>query len=480
MTESILIVEDEGVLAIGLKKKLEQLGFLVPNIAYSEEEAIEFAARYRPDLILMDTVLNRKMDGIETAGKIRSTLDVPIIYLTDCSDESTSKMAMSKEPFGYIAKPYNDRELQIWIDAALYQHRMEKLKESPHWLETVLRSINDAVIATDQERRIAFMNPVAEKLIGRNSLEVAGKKIQEIFRLVDGATGEPVNDLVGRVLAEKTVIYLTGKYITGNTPIEADGYKTPVDCTASPLVDSEKRVMGVALVLKDLTSQRAAETESMMREMVMASSSDPLCITDLEGRIKYVNTSFKKHWGDEDELFVSRRLSEFFWNERLQEIKNALNTKRSWTGELAATKSDGTSLFIRLDAKRIDDGFGKSIGIFYSFSDITELKTFREELKKYMAKLHKTGNETEEITDNLASKIEIVYVTIDKICDIYSDDRADVRNKRAMALLEDAKNAVDQISMLQDRLTENSLPSSLYVYLADLYRQKIEEFSNQE
>lgn len=472
MTESILIVEDEGASAIGLKKKLEQMGFLVPNIASSGEEAIEFAARYRPDLILMDIVPKKKVDDIEAAGKIPGTLDIPIIYLTAYSDEITSNRVMTKEPFGYIVKPYNDRELQIGIDFALYKHRMEKLKENYHWLETVLRSISDAVIATDQNGRIAFMNPVAEKLVGRDYLEVTGKKIEEIFRILDGATGEPVNGLVSRVLAENTVISSTGKIL-----VTADGSEKPLDCIASPLFDSEQRSIGVALVFKDLTSQKAAEMESRMREMVMASSGHPLCITDLEGRIKYVNASFNELWGDEGEL-AGRQLLEFCQNEeKLHEIKETLKARGSWIGEIAATKRDGSNLFIRQEAKRIDDGFGKSIGIVYSFLDITELKESREELKKYIAKLHKTDNEIEEITDDLASKIKIIYESIDKIRDIYSNNRADRTNERAMALLADARNAVDQISMLQDRLIEFSLPSSLYVYLADLYRQKIEDLA---
>ena len=164
--KNILIVEDEGILAMDLKDTLEKLGYYVSAVASSGEEAVELAAERRPDLILMDIVLNGAMDGIEAANKIRSTLKVPVIYLTAYADEDTVKRAKITEPFGYLVKPYNDKELEAALEVALYRHEMERLRESHHWLETVLRSMGDAVIATDNNGHITFVNPSAERLTG--------------------------------------------------------------------------------------------------------------------------------------------------------------------------------------------------------------------------------------------------------------------------------------------------------------------------
>ena len=128
---NILIVEDEGILAIELKEKLEKLGYNVPAIASTGAEAIELAAKHKPDLILMDIVLKGEMDGIEAANKIRSILKVPIIYLTAYADDGTVKRAKITEPFGYLVKPYNEKELQIALEMALYRHDDGEIEGEP-------------------------------------------------------------------------------------------------------------------------------------------------------------------------------------------------------------------------------------------------------------------------------------------------------------------------------------------------------------
>ena len=299
---TVLIVEDEGILAIGLKKKLEKLGYNVPAIASSGNEAIDLAAKCRPDLILMDIVLKGEMDGIEAADKIRSTLKIPVIYLTAYSDEDTVKRAMVTEPFGYLVKPYNDRDLQIALEMTLYKQSMEKLRESHHWLETVLASISDAVIATDIYGRINFINSSGEKLIGWKHDDAIGKTLEEIITIIDGETGISVNRLINEALGRSSVVASKGF----NQLITKEGREVPVDYAASPISDVKGDVMGMVLVLKDLTSQREAEIESKIREVAMASSVNAICITDLHGMIKYVNAPFYELWGfKEDEVIGS-------------------------------------------------------------------------------------------------------------------------------------------------------------------------------
>ncbi len=149
--ERILVVEDEGILAIELTEKLEKLGYSVIAVASFGEEAIELAYKHKPDLILMDIVLKGEIDGIEAARKIQSTLNIPIIYLTAYASDDIVKRAKLTEPFGYLVKPYSDRDLEISVEMALHKHAMDKLRESNYWLETVLMSMGDAVIATDND-----------------------------------------------------------------------------------------------------------------------------------------------------------------------------------------------------------------------------------------------------------------------------------------------------------------------------------------
>src|SRR3954447_10155041 len=105
----ILVVEDESIIAKGIQSDLQSLGYEVPVIAASGEEALEKAAETYPDLVLMDIVLKGNMDGIETSRKMRDRFDIPIVYLTAYEDDDTLRRAKIPEPFGYLLKPYEER-----------------------------------------------------------------------------------------------------------------------------------------------------------------------------------------------------------------------------------------------------------------------------------------------------------------------------------------------------------------------------------
>ncbi|MGZ4856738.1 MAG: methanogen output domain 1-containing protein [Methanobacteriaceae archaeon] len=124
----ILVVEDEAIVAMGIKEKLEDLGHEVVDIVFNGEEAVEKAIKIEPDLILMDIILKGDMDGIEAASEIRNRLDIPIIYLTAYSDEEILKRARMTEPYGYILKPFNNSELNANIEMALYKHKEDEKK----------------------------------------------------------------------------------------------------------------------------------------------------------------------------------------------------------------------------------------------------------------------------------------------------------------------------------------------------------------
>lgn len=123
--KKILVVEDEGVLAMGVKKKMTSLGYTVTGMAFSGEEAIKMAGEQKPDLVLMDIKLSGKMDGVEAAQNIRQKFNIPVVYLTAYSDIETIRRAKITEPYGYILKPVEERELKCNIEIALYRHQIE-------------------------------------------------------------------------------------------------------------------------------------------------------------------------------------------------------------------------------------------------------------------------------------------------------------------------------------------------------------------
>jgi CheY-like chemotaxis protein len=127
----IMIVEDEAVVALRLQQRLTSMGFDIVGVAYSGEEAVETARDLRPDLILTDIMIPGKLDGIQVAEIVKSVLDIPVIFLTAYPEDKIIERIKQAEPYGYIVKPFQDRELKDAIEVALYKKDMERqLKES--------------------------------------------------------------------------------------------------------------------------------------------------------------------------------------------------------------------------------------------------------------------------------------------------------------------------------------------------------------
>jgi PAS domain S-box-containing protein len=127
----VLIVEDEIITALDIQEHLENMGYTIPSIVHSGPEAVDAAIETRPDLVLMDIGLKGKMDGVETAQRIRNRLDVPVVFLTAYADEQTLQRAKVAEPAGYILKPFDEKELRSTIEVALYRHQIDrKTRES--------------------------------------------------------------------------------------------------------------------------------------------------------------------------------------------------------------------------------------------------------------------------------------------------------------------------------------------------------------
>ncbi|TVP64241.1 MAG: hybrid sensor histidine kinase/response regulator [Nodularia sp. (in: Bacteria)] len=251
----IVIVEDEAIVAKDLRNRLQKFGYIVVAIASSGQEAINKSLEMCPDLVLMDIRLKGQMDGIEAADEIHKHLDIPIIYLTAYADEKTLDRAKITEPFGYLLKPFKERELQINIEIALTKHKLEKQLRTQHkWLSTLLKSISDGVIASDFENLVTFMNPVAESLTGWKQEEAFGKNSSEVFNIANGTTHEPVESPIKKALQDGTVIGLPAETIL----ISKNGAEIPIDDSAAPIKDDQDHITGAVLIFRDVTERKQA------------------------------------------------------------------------------------------------------------------------------------------------------------------------------------------------------------------------------
>lgn len=249
----ILIAEDEGIIARDLENRLKRQGYGVCSIVASGEDAIRKATAERPDLVLMDIVLCGDVDGIEAADEIRRLCDIPVIYLTAYADEKTVERAKLTEPYGYIMKPFEDRELRSAVEMALYKHSMEKkVRQSEEWLSTILHSIGDGVIVSDKDGNVTFMNPVAEKLTGWTLAEAKGKLISDLVNITSDGNDDFCADPVGKIIECGAATDFPGD----TTLLAKDGTKRFIADSAAPIRDKSAVVSGVVLVFRDVTEQK--------------------------------------------------------------------------------------------------------------------------------------------------------------------------------------------------------------------------------
>ncbi len=182
LKRKVMIVEDEMILARNIEMKLEKMGYQPSGIADSGEEAVAILDKDPSiDLILMDIVIKGEKDGIQTAGEIQARFDIPVVYLSAYSDENTFKRAEISNPFGYILKPVGDRELSIALEIALYKHDfLKKIEREKDYVFSILDSIDEGIIALDENRKIRYINAQASYITGWRSDEAAGMELEEV------------------------------------------------------------------------------------------------------------------------------------------------------------------------------------------------------------------------------------------------------------------------------------------------------------
>jgi len=278
----ILLVEDVSIEAMDIKRTLESFGYYVPYTASTGEDAVEKAIEIMPDLILMDIVLKGDIDGIEVVSKIKK-LNIPVIYLTAHSEESTIEKAKLTEPYGYIVKPYDPNELKLAIELALYKNKMEKdLKLSEAKYHSIFENSMDAILLTIPTGDILLdANPAAEKLFGYSR--------EELCKLGRQGLVDADEDRLSELLRERE---LTGKVKGELNFKKKDGSKFIAEVSSAKFKDKDGNER-TSMVIRDITLQKKAEEALKESEMKFRSfvdnAADILLVHDFNGKIVDVN-----------------------------------------------------------------------------------------------------------------------------------------------------------------------------------------------
>jgi PAS domain S-box-containing protein/putative nucleotidyltransferase with HDIG domain len=253
----ILVVEDESIVARDIRNMLLGMGYAVADVVPTGEEAVVVAGEKLPDLALVDVRLQGDMTGVEAADHIYSEYNIPIVYLTAYADESTLQRAKVTEPFGYLLKPFEERELQTTIEIALYKFEMEmKLRNRERWLTTILQSVGDGVVATDERGRIRFMNPFAQDLSGWSQEKAIGRELKDVFLIQNETNGKHLHIPIEKILKGQKYKLASEVILRSKT-----GSKTNVLQNATSIREESGKISGVVLAFSDISRSKLAEEE---------------------------------------------------------------------------------------------------------------------------------------------------------------------------------------------------------------------------
>ncbi len=387
----ILIVEDEGLVARTVADTLKEAGYEVVDRVMSGEAAVRVAQQTRPSVVLMDIRLKGAVDGIEAAATITEQMDIPVVYLTAYADEETLSRAKVTKPYGYILKPFQPRELITAIEIAQTKHRLEqKLHASEQWLKTTLSSIEDAVLATDEQCRVKFMNGTAAALTGWTNADAAGRPVADVFHIIEESTGErvsiPTTSCVAAAAALPTdaAVILEGRFSASY----------PICCSASPIVANRgtdnERILGLVLVFHDETARREAQrrlkrSRAKYRDLV-ENIAEVILTLDRTGTISYISPAVEA-FGHDPKNLVGRRFTQFVYpadRDRVEELFDAALGALPSPAEFRVVTADNGARWVQCSSRTIVGEEGAEVrGVRIVLHDITNYKLAEDQRRHF-------------------------------------------------------------------------------------------------
>ena len=380
----ILIVEDDNIVANDLQKRLMNLGYNIVGIVSTGEEAIKKAITVLPDLVLMDVRLKVEMDGFDTASALRFQHGIAVVFLSAYADNDTLKRASKTEPFGYILKPFEERELHTTIEMALYRRELErKFKENETWYGTTLRSIGEAVISTDTLGTIKFMNTAAENLTGWKISEVLGENLLKVFQTTEKTIKPNFTNPVDQILKNRITAVLKNHA----TLISREGKEIPIDESASPITDELGDTVGVVLVFQDVSErkrvQEALKTSQEYAQSIINSSLDMIIAVDKNRNIIEFNKAAEETFGHNIKELLGKHVSILYADpaESNRVHKTTVEQSRC-VQEVTNKRKDGELFQSLLSSSVLRNVKGEMIGVMGVSRDITEKTRAEQALRE--------------------------------------------------------------------------------------------------
>ena len=304
MRGKVLIVEDEPIVALDLKQELEMLGCEVLGVAESADEALVAAGVHRPDLALMDVRIVGSVDGIQTAGLLRAAYQIPVIFLTSYSDETTIARAAREMPYGYLTKPFQSGELKATLQVALHKAKVDARQDAAHRkLAATISGMREGVLMVSSEGQVEFMNAAAEGLAGWTLAKAKGRMLHEVLQLND------CNQRIANLLSNREDAISVEEF--GWTLRQPGGGLVRVDLSLAPLAGIFGPHKEFVITVRDAAQRMRCQAIDETLDEAHSFDQSPTAMVQLDGvgRIVRVNQALQRESGVSADSLVGRSLT---------------------------------------------------------------------------------------------------------------------------------------------------------------------------
>ena len=353
-----------------------KLGYEVPGLAASGEQALRLVAAARPDLILMDIHIEGDLDGIETAARLPADDHIPVVYLTAYSEEATLERARATRPYGYLLKPFSERELHATIQMAVERRKVEvALRESEAHLGLALDAAGMASWELDAEtRRI-----VRTGRVGR-LFDCPGDDVNDAWECALVQVPDDDWALLERtyegLLEENAACQVEFRRVDGDGGVHwlrAQGRSIPAEA------ERPRRIIGV---VQDVTEQRMAEERRRQAATVFETTREGLLILAPDLTVVTANPGYCAMTGYAEAAVLGQRFSLAGPAEALPEdLVAALETSGRWRGEVRGRSRDGQVLPLLVNVAAVRDHQDAVTHYVAACSDLTAIRKAEDELQ---------------------------------------------------------------------------------------------------
>lgn len=444
----VMVVDDEVLLTIHLEERLSAMGYEVVGQAFSGEEAVEIAKKLRPDVILMDIVIPGKIDGIAAAELIKAALDIPVIFLTAYTECQLIERAKQVEPFGYIVKPFHERELKAVIEVALYKKEVDlRLREAKEFAEGLMSSMKDGFNVLDKQGVHLDVNPSFCRMTGFTRKELIGTGTPHLYWPEEEY--ETIQAAFQKILEgsfEEFELVFKRK----------NGKRFPVIVSPSCIKDKKGNIVAYCTTFKDITRRKKREqeiiaTRARLRHLLESSPAVIYSRKPVESHsATFVSDNVKLLLGCEARDFLD---NPDFWVDHIHPDDVPLISagfsnvfeKGFLKTEYRFQHKDGSYRWLRDEMRLVKDARGNPVELVGYAVDVTKEKQLEEELLNAQ-KLESLGILAGGIAHDFNNLLWVIIANTDMALESISDGPIAQRNlNRVFKAAHDAKDLVKQI-----------------------------------